>query len=56
MIIASSPIIAATMPMIVPVEPRFMEAAGRTDQDFVEEKMDEREEMVKRGSYCAHVA
>lgn len=42
--------------MIVPVEPRFMEAAGRTDQDFVEEKMDEREEMVKRGSYCAHVA
>lgn len=48
MIIAITPIIAATTPMIVPVEPRLMEAAGRTVQDFVEEKMDERDEMVKR--------
>lgn len=48
MIIRISPIIAATMPAIVPVEPRFMEAAGRTDQDFVKEKKDERDAMGKR--------
>lgn len=47
---------AATTPMIGPVEPRLMEAAGRMDQDFVKEKMDERDEMVKRSEISAHAA
>lgn len=49
MIIAIRPIIAATMPAIVPVEPRLIEAKERMDQDFSEEKMEERDEMIKGG-------
>ena len=56
MIIAIRPIIAATMPAIVPVEPRLIEAKERMDQDFSEEKMEERDEMIKGGWTSAHAA
>lgn len=37
-IIAISPITPATMPIIFPVDPRFMVAARRLDQDVIEFK------------------